>query len=468
MTKLMPDDWRYAAHAVDVETAKFIVLAHGCWDILHLGHIRHLQEAKSLGDKLIVSVTDDPHVNKGIGRPHFSCTERMEALRALDCVDQVIVSRSGSAIENINAIRPAIYVKGIDYADSNDAGLKLEQDAVEAVGGKLHITHTRKWSSSRLINAERFDEKTQAYLDGARRFLPAIREAFEKARHLKALFVGEMIIDEYRYVRTLGRASKEPLVATVEDHIERYDGGVTAAALNAQAVSRSEYWLTEPCPIIKTRFVSTDYNRKLFEVYSREHVGLRNDRDRLHAVLAQQIEGADVVVALDFGHGLITNETRVILQKAKFLAVNAQSNSANYGFNPVTKWLKANYVCVDAPEARLATQDQSGSIEGVIKDLADRMECQRFIITHGHVGTVTLDANLPCRQVPVFTKEVVDTMGAGDAFLAVTAPLIAAGLDLEAAAIVGNVAGAIKVGIVGHRRSIQRDELIGTVESLLK
>lgn len=447
-----------------------IVLAHGVFDLLHLGHIRHLQEAKSLGDRLIVSVTDDPHVNKGIGRPHFSCTERMEALRALDCVDQVIVSRSGSAIENINAIKPAVYVKGVDYADDHDEGLQGEKSAVEAVGGRLHITHTRKWSSSRLINAERFDEKTQAYLDGARRFLPAIREALDKAKDLKVLFVGEPIIDEYRYVRTLNKSSKEPLVATVYDHQEEFHGGVWAASYNAKAISPSSSII--PCGdtvITKTRYVSADYNRKLFEVYSRDHVDLdEEDRSEFHGDLKDHVASADVVVAIDFGHGLINNATRAILQKAKFLAVNAQSNSANYGFNPVTKWLKANYVCVDAVEARLAVQDQTGSIEGVIKDLADSMECRQFIVTHGYHGTITLDANFVSRQVPVFATEVVDTIGAGDAFLAVTAPLIAVGLELEAAAIVGNVAGAIKVGIVGHRRSIQRDELVGTVESLLK
>ena len=455
---------------VNVGTEQSIVLAHGVFDLLHLGHIRHLQEAKSLGDKLIVSVTDDPHVNKGIGRPHFSCAERMEALRALDCVDQVIVSRTGSAIESINAIKPAIYVKGVDYADSGDEGLRLEREAVEAVGGKLHITQTRKWSSSRLINAERFDEKTQAYLAGARRFLPAIRDAFARAKDLKVLFVGEYIFDTYRYVHTLGKSSKEPLIATVDDHIEEFQGGVGAATANGHAVCSYSVAYSPASAIRKTRFVSTDYNRKLFEVYDGDQVTFRGgaSREGFHEHLTESMAKYDLVVALDFGHGLINDGTRIILGNAKFLAVNAQSNSANYGFNPVTKWPAPDYVCVDAQEARLAVQDQHGPIEGVISSLASCMSGGQFIVTHGYHGTVTLDANWAVRHVPVFAHEVIDTMGAGDAFLAVTAPLIAAGLDLEAAAIVGNVAGAIKVGIVGHRRAIQRDELIGTVESLLK
>lgn len=450
------------------------VLAHGTFDLLHLGHIRHLQEAKSLGDKLIVSVTDDPHVRKGMGRPHFTVVERMEALRALDCVDQVIISRSGSAIENINALRPAVYVKGVDYADGSDPGLKLERDAVEAVGGRLHITSTRKWSSSRLINAERFDEKTLAYLEGARRFLPAIRDAFDKVEKLRLAFVGEYINDVYHYVRTLGKCGKEPLVATVEDHVEKFVGGVSAACDHSRALNPARSSFYSPGPdITKTRYVSTDYNRKLFEVYSQDRLEyLQPDRESFNKLLSEGVEEADVIVVLDFGHGLITSETRSILQKAKFLAVNAQSNSANYGFNPVTQYSDAQpqYVCVDVPEARLAVGNQWGPIESVAMDLREAVDCKNIVITHGHQGTIALDRpdQEAVRSIPVFAKEVVDTMGAGDAFLAVTAPLVAVGLDLEAAAIVGNVAGAIKVRIVGHRRSIQRDELIGTVESLLK
>ena len=62
---------------------KRVVLAHGCFDLLHLGHIRHLQEAKAQGDYLVVSVTADTHVRKGVGRPVFTAIQRAEALEAL-------------------------------------------------------------------------------------------------------------------------------------------------------------------------------------------------------------------------------------------------------------------------------------------------------------------------------------------------------------------------------------------------
>jgi len=69
-----------------------VVLAHGCFDRLHPGHIKHLQEARKLGDRLGVSVTDDKFVRKGPGRPVFTTEQRVESLQALECVDEVIVS----------------------------------------------------------------------------------------------------------------------------------------------------------------------------------------------------------------------------------------------------------------------------------------------------------------------------------------------------------------------------------------
>jgi cytidyltransferase-like protein len=74
-----------------------IVHCHGCFDLLHIGHIKHLQAARRIGDFLIVTVTPDRYVNKGPGRPAFTERLRAEALAALDCVDLVTIARSPTA-----------------------------------------------------------------------------------------------------------------------------------------------------------------------------------------------------------------------------------------------------------------------------------------------------------------------------------------------------------------------------------
>jgi len=94
------------------------VLAHGVFDLLHVGHIRHLREAKALGDVLVVTLTEDSRVNKGPGRPAFTETLRAEALAALEAVDFVAISRHATAVPVIATIKPNVYVKGPDYKDA--------------------------------------------------------------------------------------------------------------------------------------------------------------------------------------------------------------------------------------------------------------------------------------------------------------------------------------------------------------
>lgn len=450
---------------------EIVVLAHGCFDVLHLGHIRHLQEARALGDRLIVSITADPHVNKGPGRPQFNAQQRREQLLALDCVDEVVVSIEPTAIDSIRAVRPAIYVKGADYAGSDDRALAEERAAVEGTGGRIHFTTAEKWSSSLLLRSARLPDAALAYLDGARArgFLDQILAAVERADRLQIAFVGETIVDEYRYVKPLAKPSKEFILATVAAGDERFEGGVIAAAKhcdwsNAQVV-------TSPTAIVKTRFVDADFSRKLFEVYSAREIALsQEERKYLRGALHGVVGGADVAIVLDFGHGLLGESERDLLAESRFLAVTAQTNAGNYGFNPIGKYRHADYVCVDEPEARLAACDQDGPLDDVMFRIARYAKARAMTVTRGRYGSVSRSAlgGGGKMAVPAFVESGFDTMGAGDAFIATAAPLVAAGLDVEMAAFAGNVAGGLKTSILGHRRHVGRDDLVKNIEWLLK
>lgn len=301
-------------------------------------------------------------------------------------------------------------------------------------------------------------------------FHDKICAAFERADKFKIAFVGETIIDEYRYVLPLARPSKEFIVASVEAREpEEFLGGVIAATLHGEwPLARC---LTASAAVRKTRFVDADFTKKLFEVYSSTDVNLTTaGRDRFQVELVEQVRDADVVVVFDFGHGLIGGQARAIAETAKFLAVNAQTNAGNYGFNPVTKYERADYICVDEPEARLAAGQASISLSYVAHHLLRKVNAGSISITRGRHGSSVYwdDANGANEAtIPPFATNGLDTMGAGDAFLAVTAPLVAAGLELETAAFVGNVAGAIKVSIVGHRRHVTRAEIMAKIAELL-
>src|SRR6266849_2529288 len=129
---------------------KKIVHCHGVFDLLHIGHIKHLDAARKLGDALVVTLTPDRFVNKGPHRPAFPERLRAEALASLACVDFVAVNEWPTAVETIRALRPDLYVKGIvreaGKRDHTDA-IRHEEDAVRSVGGELVLTDEETFSA---------------------------------------------------------------------------------------------------------------------------------------------------------------------------------------------------------------------------------------------------------------------------------------------------------------------------------
>jgi rfaE bifunctional protein nucleotidyltransferase chain/domain len=134
---------------------KKIVLCHGVFDLVHLGHIEHFKSAKNFGDYLIVSLTQDRFIKKGPGRPLFNEQQRMEFLRNIKIIDQVILSKTESSIDVINLIKPDFYVKGPDYKNyfkDKTKKIILEEKAVKKNGGKIKFTNDIKFSSSNILN----------------------------------------------------------------------------------------------------------------------------------------------------------------------------------------------------------------------------------------------------------------------------------------------------------------------------
>jgi sugar/nucleoside kinase (ribokinase family) len=178
----------------------------------------------------------------------------------------------------------------------------------------------------------------------------------------------------------------------------------------------------------------------------------------------------DAVLVNDFGHGLITGDTvDTICGLDTFIAVNAQTNSANRGYNLITKYPRADYICIDSPEARLAVGDQFSDLETIAsRSLPARIDCGKIILTHGRHGCTTFESGVGSQTIPALTQTVVDTMGAGDAFFAVTALLAKAGGRAADLGLIGNMVGALKVGIVGHRESIDKVSVIKALTGALK
>jgi len=117
---------------------RVVVWTNGCFDLLHAGHVRSLQAARSLGDVLVVGVNDDACVRglKGPGRPLLPAVERAEVLAALACVDHVLIFGDLTPVRVLEQLQPDIHCKGADYAPPDGKPIP-EQAVVEAYGGRV-------------------------------------------------------------------------------------------------------------------------------------------------------------------------------------------------------------------------------------------------------------------------------------------------------------------------------------------
>jgi rfaE bifunctional protein nucleotidyltransferase chain/domain len=132
---------------------KKIVHCHGCFDLMHPGHIKHFQAAKEMGDVLVVTVTPDIYVDKGPDRPVFNETLRAESIAALECVDYVAINRWPTAVETLRLLRPHIYVKGQEFEEKEDKTGKLQQEqrVLREIGAEMRYTHEIVFSSTDLL-----------------------------------------------------------------------------------------------------------------------------------------------------------------------------------------------------------------------------------------------------------------------------------------------------------------------------
>ena len=278
-------------------------------------------------------------------------------------------------------------------------------------------------------------------------------ELLARAAQKRVLFVGEKIIDVYHYVRPLGRPTKDAIVSVELIESEQFEGGLIAAKNHAENFCHVS-WQAGGRILQKERYIEQSHLHKLFECY-RDHGEASRPLPDFSAY--------DCVVVCDYGHGMADDKFIKALGSAKYLAINVQTNSGNYGFNLATKYSRANYLCVDEPEARLATQNRSGPIERCLEPLSDMLVAEKVVITLGKNGAVGI-----CRgeivRCKAFTDRIVDTMGAGDAFFAVSA-IVANEAPMENLLRIGNAAGAVKSGIVGHRASVGKAALLACLES---
>ena len=489
-------------------SGKRLVQCHGTFDLLHPGHIVHLEDARKLGDLLVVTVTDEKHVNKGPGRPYFNDVLRTRTLAALECVDHVVLIPHTAAVEAIETVKPHIYCKGTEYADaSTDVTGNIHDDVstVRRHGGEVRYIGDVVFSSTRLLNRH-FDsgnpEVTEFCQSLAGRCTPQqLADAVNAFSGLRVLVVGDTIFDKYTFVKVQGLTSKNRIISGRYLEEEAQAGGALAVyrhikqfTPNVRLLSLlgTEAWL-EPTlrlylpreddatirsagfvSIIKQRYVEPVSEgkdlSKLFAVnFLNSDAPDASTVSRLADKLREEMKACDIVVLADFGHGLMQPAVRDLLQdEAPFLALNCQTNSNNHGFNIISRqYRRADVFSLDEQELLLSAGHRHIDHAAELEKLRTHLGARAGWLTRGAVKTIGVTDDGGHAACPPLGDDVTDTIGAGDAFFSVMALAAARGLPVDVTTFLGQLAGAQAVKIVGNRDPISKPVLLKSGMSLL-
>jgi len=484
---------------------KKIIHCHGVFDLIHVGHIKHFQEAKKIGDFLIVSITSDNYVNKGSGRPIFNKNLRAEVLSSLECIDAVYINHYTTSEKLISLIKPDIYFKGPDYKDAKKDKTKnilKEISSVKKYGGKIAYSNDVTFSSSNLIN-----NHFNYYNSNQKKFLNNISKKynfeiiFNKVNHLKklkVLLIGETIIDQYVFGEVLGKSGKEPHLVMKEETKKNYLGGAAAIANHLSAFCKTVNFLTlvgdnndnldfiknslkknvkvkffskKNSPIIiKKRFIDNISQNKLLGVYSINDEKLKKNLElKLISHIKKLASTCDLILISDYGHGFISEKTaKIISSMKKFFSLNAQINASNHGYHSLRKYKKINNLIINETELRHEMRDKIGNLEKMAFKLIKDLKINNLIVTRGKTGANLITKNGKVISCPAFANKVIDKVGAGDAMLAVISLCIKVKIPNDLSLFLGSLAGATAVENIGNSKFINKDELLRQIQFAIK
>jgi rfaE bifunctional protein nucleotidyltransferase chain/domain len=506
MTKIL-DKNRLLKILLDLrESKKKISLCHGVFDLIHYGHILHFKSAKKLSDILIVSITKDKFIKKGIGRPLFSEIQRLNYLNEISIIDYVYICETKSAEDSIKTIKPNFYVKGPDYKNNlldNTKKIFLEKKLVQKFGGKIIYTNDEKFSSSKIINEKNLlsiSSDQDNYIKNIKNKFGYnyIKNKIYDFNQIKPLVIGELIIDHYCFGNIIGKAGKEPHLVLKETSNEYYVGGsgaitrhVSSFVNNIRLIApfggekffkkilkknfdknvKTNFIKPEKkyLSIVKKRFIDKVSNYKMFGSYTLPNKPDEDFSKILISKIKRELANINMILVSDYGHNFIDKKSAKFISRIKkFKALNAQFNSANIGYSSLNNYRNIDVLVINELELRQELREDKLKLDFLAKILIKRNKIKNLIITKGKDGVVLYKNDFKPIFCPAFVSQSIDKVGAGDAMLSISSLAINQGLDSELVLFLGSIAAAISVKNVGNKVSVNINDLVRIIEHMLK
>ena len=445
-----------------------IVQCHGAFDLVHIGHLIHFEEAKSQGDVLVVTITADKFITKKRGVT-FPEDYRLRQVAALAIVDYVSLVPEPTALSAVEALRPDVYVKGPEYQDlalDKSRSVFHEMRALERFGGRMYFTSGETFSSTKIAHFLRAsseagqrspllqnDQVLFRDVSDQEFKLEQLKEFLARVATLRVCLLGETIVDEWVDVGLTNLSTQSRCVAGREHARERQIGGAGIIARHLANFVREVHVFTNdlddglapnlhvhrvaPGELVETRFVDHDTGHPLFKT-------------RRHGVIPMPAETLpnfsdyDLVLVADYGHGLL--DASAINQAAEmrgraFIGIMAQVNSGNYGYNLPLKYRGADLYSLNRLEAELCLHDRHLPLAELVEQSAGLLGGRVVSVTDGAAGAAIRMDGTPF-ALPSLSVQVIDTIGCGDAYFALASAAAAAGLSPAVVVLAGSIGAA--------------------------
>lgn len=480
-----------------------VILCHGVFDVVHPGHVRHLAYAKTKADILVVSVTADRHITKGVYRPHIPQDLRALNLAAFEMVDYVIVDEESTPLRNIAELQPDYFAKGFEYTSSAiPEATQEEMEVVAAYGGQTIFTPGDVVYSSSAIISQSLPhveiDKLLLLMNEHGITFDYLRQVVSELRGVRVHVVGDTIVDSYTRTVLIGGQVKTPTLSVRLDRRDDYVGGAAIVAQHMAAAGADVDFSTvlgqDPAadlvtsqmeaagirfhPVIDKTRPTTNKNVIIADGYRLLKVDTVDNRPISQKVLGRLLDQtrsivSDGVVFSDFRHGIFNRLTVADLTAAiPSGAYRVADSQVASRWGNITEFQGFDLITPNEREARFALGDQDSTVGGLAGALVDATGCRTLILKLGDRGILTWQGDGEGEQpvqfsLDAFSSKVVDPVGSGDALLAyATLSRIRTGSSVVAS-ILGSFAAACECEIDGNVpiRSEDVVDYIGQVSS---
>ena len=468
-----------------------IALCHGCFDIVHAGHINHFIAAKKDCDLLVVSVTTDEFITKK--RPFGMDTgNRILQIAALEIVDYVVAAVDPSALPIIEALHPDCYFKGDEYKKlESDATKNIyhEKDAVEKHGGEIRFTSEKTFSTTKLgyfsgFQTEADQDSNYAFgnlkirdLSGLKINLAAVKSAIQALSSLEVLIVGEAILDRWERADVIGISPKSGCTTGLCLEVEDQAGGAVTLSRHLASIGVRSTLVVNQIPetlildpkinvkfvqdskvILKHRFVNSVNGTTLFQIQDIPHqafiapCGDEFNKD----------EAFDLGLIADYGHELISSDAIQWTKKlSRIQGCFSQINTYSKGQTRLQNLLAMPLIFANLEETKSFLNIRKSDGLFVAEQVQSHIhKGQYFFLTLGEQGCLVISPDEILTYESVFYGDAVDTVGAGDAFMALATVTYVATKNIDLAVFFGSSAAGCVLTDFGTKRCLQPDDLL--------